>query len=152
MFGKLIKQVLKGELKMPTATEALLFAADRIQHVVNLITPSVRAGKIVLSERYVYSSLAYQSARGLSIDWIKKINKYAPKPDMTILIDVPTTVSFARIKWRRLDEFEKDLMLQDQVRQNYIQIAEQDGLKIVDGARPTDEVQVDIRKLVSAVL
>lgn len=152
VFGKLIKQVLRGELKLPITAEALLFAVDRVQHVKNLIAPSVNAGKIVVSERYVYSSLAYQSARGLSVDWIKKINKYAPKPDLAILIDVPTEVSLARIGSRKLDKFEMDLKLQERVRRNYLRIAKQEGLKIVNGSRPHDEVQADIRKLVRNVL
>lgn len=152
VFGKLIKRVLRGKLKLPITAEALLFAADRVQHVVNLIAPSMRARKVVVSERYVYSSLAYQSARGLSIGWVKKINRYAPKPNLTILIDVPAEVSFARIGSRRLDEFETNMKLQERVRRNYLHIAKQEGLKIVDGSRSRDEVQADIRKLVSAVL
>ncbi|HID61012.1 MAG TPA: dTMP kinase [Hadesarchaea archaeon] len=152
VFGELVKKVLKGELKLPITAEALLFAVDRVQHVKNLITPSVNAGKIVVSERYVYSSLAYQSARGLSVSWVRKINKYAPKPDLTILIDVPTRVSLARIGSRKLDEFEKDLKLQERVRRNYLHIARQEGLKIVNGSRPRGEVQAEIRELVGAIL
>ena len=151
--GKMIKQILGGELRVPIEIEALLFAADRVQHVVNIINPALQDGKVVISERYIHSSLAYQSARGLSMSWIKKINKYATKPDLTILIDVPTKVAFSRARpSRRLDEFEKDMALQERVRRNYLRIARQEGLKIVDGSRPRDEVQADLRKLVSALL
>lgn len=152
-IGKIIKLVIKGELKVPAAVEALLFAADRANHVADLIEPALRTGKIVLNERYIYSSLAYQSARGLSTNWIKKINQHAPKPDLTILIDVPADAAFSRIKSSRsLDEFEKDVRLQKQVRRNYLRIARQEGLKVVDGARPLDEVQAEIRGLVVALL
>ena len=151
--GRMIKQILRGELKVPLDIEALLFAADRVQHVVNVIDPALVNGKIVISERYIHSSLAYQSARGLSMNWIKTINKYAPKPDLTILIDVPTEVAFSRARpSRRLDEFEKDLELQESVRRNYLRIARQEGLKIVNGSRPRGEVQADLRKLVSNLL
>lgn len=151
--GKMIKQILRGEFKVPIEIEALLFAADRVQHVVNLINPALQDGKVVISERYIHSSLAYQSARGLLMSWIKKINKYVPKPDLTILIDVPTKVAFSRARpSRRSDEFEKDMALQERVRRNYLHIARQEGLKIVDGSRPRDEVQADLRKLVSALL
>jgi len=152
-IGKMIKQILQGELEVPIEIEALLFAADRVQHVVNLINPALQEGKVVISERYVHSSLAYQSARGLSMSWIKKINKYVPEPDLTILIDVPTKVASYRARpSRRPDEFEKDIALQERVRRNYLHIAGQEGLKIVDGSRSRDEVQADIRKLVSALV
>ena len=150
--GRMIKQILRGELKVPLDIEALLFAADRVQHVVNVIDPALVNGKIVISERYIHSSLAYQSARGLSMNWIKKINKYAPRPDLTILIDVPTEVAFSRVRpSRRLDEFEKDLELQESVRRNYLRVAKAEGLKVVNGNRPQGEVQAELRKLVGAL-
>ena len=152
-IGKIIKRVLRGELKLPIAAEALLFAADRVQHISDVIEPALKTGKVVLNERYVYSSLAYQSARGLPVNWISSINKYALRPDLGILIDVPAKIAFARIKSsRRLDEFERNLRLQQRVRRNYLRIARREGLKIVDGTRSCDEVQAEIRKLVSAVL
>jgi dTMP kinase len=152
-IGKMVKRILRGELKVPIDIEALLFAADRVQHVVNFVKPALREGNVVVSERYIHSSLAYQSARGLSMSWIKKINKYAPEPDLAILIDVPTKVASSRARpSRRPDEFEKDMALQERVRRNYLRIAKQEGLKIVDGSRPRDEVQADLRKLVSALL
>ena len=153
VIGRVIKRVLRGELKLPIAAEALLFAADRVQHISDVIEPALKAGKVVLNERYVYSSLAYQSARGLPMNWINSINKYALRPDLGILIDVAAEIAFARIKSsRKLDEFERNSRLQQRVRRNYLRIAGQKGLKIVDGARSRDEVQAEIRRLVSAVL
>lgn len=153
VIGKIIKRMLRGELKLPIAAEALLFAADRVQHISDVIEPALKAGKVVLNERYVCSSLAYQSARGVPVSWIASINKHAIKPDLIILIDIPAKAALARIKpSRRLDEFERNLRLQQRVRRNYLRIAKQEGLKIVDGARSRDEVQAEIRRLVSAVL
>lgn len=153
VIGKIIKRMLRGELKLPIAAEALLFTADRVQHISDVIEPALKAGKVVLNERYVCSSLAYQSARGVPVSWIASINKHAIKPDLTILIDIPAKAALARIKpSRRLDEFERNLRLQQRVRRNYLRIAKQEGLKIVDGARSRDEVQAEIRRLVSAVL
>lgn len=152
-IGRIIKRVLMGELKLPIAAEALLFAADRAQHISDVIRPALKTGKVVLNERYVSSSLAYQSARGLSINWISSINKHALVPDLGILIDVPVDVAFARIKSsRKLDEFERNLRLQQRVRQNYLRIAKRERLKIVGGTRSCDEVHAEIKKLVSSVL
>lgn len=151
MIGRIIKRALRGELKLSVAAEALLFAADRVQHIAELIRPALKAGKIVITERYFYSSLAYQSARGLSMAWLEGINRAAIKPNLAILIDLPAEAALRRIKRsRRLDKFERDLQLQRRVRANYLRIARLKGLKVVDGVRPVDEVQADIRKIVVA--
>ncbi|MBS7615554.1 dTMP kinase, partial [Candidatus Bathyarchaeota archaeon] len=68
--------------------EALLFAADRADHVENEIKQLLDEGKIVVSDRYVYSSLAYQGAAGVSMDWIEAINKHVLHPDLAIYIYV----------------------------------------------------------------
>ena len=152
-IGRIIKRILRGELKVPVAAEALLFAADRLHHVDKLIIPAMRTGKIVITERYTYSSLAYQSARGLDLQWIAKLNEKALKPDLEILIDVPAEVGFRRIKGaRELDTFEKDLKLQRRVRRNYLGVCRKGGTKILNGDRPAREVQAKLRKFVEAVL
>jgi len=153
MIGRVLKRALRGELKLPVAAEALLFAADRVQHIAEVIRPALKAGKIVITERYFYSSLAYQSARGLSMAWLDGINMAAIRPNLSILIDLPAEAALQRIKRsRRLDKFERDLQLQRRVRVNYLRIARLKGLKVVDGARSVDEVQADIRKIVSTTL
>lgn len=152
-IGRIIKRMLKEGPKLPVTTEALLFAADRAQHVAGVIEPALKAGKLVLSERYIHSSFAYQSARGARRGWVASINKHAPKPDLAVLIDVSAEAALARIKpSRKLDEFERDLRLQRRVRRNYLHIAGREGLKVINGDRPTGEVQADLRKLVGAVL
>ena len=152
-IGRIIKRILRGELKVPVAAEALLFAADRLYHLNKLILPAMRVGKIVITERYTYSSLAYQSARGLNLQWIAKINEKVLKPDLAVLIDVPADVGLRRIKGvRELDTFEKDLKLQQKVRVNYLSVSKKGGAKILNGNRPAREVQAELRKLVEAVL
>jgi dTMP kinase len=153
IIGRIIKRALRGEVKIQVTTEALLFAADRIQHIAEVVRPALKAGKIVITERYFYSSLAYQSARGLSMTWLENINRAALKPNLSILIDLPADAALQRIKRsRRLDKFEQDIKLQRLVRSNYLRIARLRGLKIVNGARNKDEVQADIRKIVSTTL
>ena len=152
-IGRIIKRILRGELKVPVAAEALLFAADRLHHLNKLILPAMRAGKIVITERYTYSSLAYQSARGLNLQWIANINEKALRPDMAVLIDVPAEIALRRIKGaRELDTFERDLKLQRKVRTNYLRVSRKCGAKILNGDRPNKEVQEKLRKLVEAEL
>jgi dTMP kinase len=98
IIGRIIKRALKGEIKIQVPTEALLFAADRVQHVDEVIRPALKAGRIVITERYFYSSLAYQSARGLSMHWLESINRAALKPNLSILIDLPSDDALQRIK------------------------------------------------------
>ncbi|MFC2703159.1 MAG: dTMP kinase, partial [Abiotrophia defectiva] len=86
---------------MDPRTEALLFAAARRQHLVEVILPALRQGKIVLCDRFVDSSLAYQGmARDIPVDLIWSINQFAVEdqlPALTLLIDVPAEVGLARI-------------------------------------------------------
>ncbi|MEM3420867.1 MAG: dTMP kinase [Candidatus Hadarchaeum sp.] len=152
-IGKIIKLALAGKLRIPVAAEALLFAADRLQHVEQVVAPSLNSGKFVISDRYTASSLAYQSARGLPLKWVMKVNEMAPEPDLMILIDVPAEVSAQRInRSRKLDEFEKSLELQRKVRQVYLSIAKLCKMKVVDGNRSIDEVQEEIQQLVKRQL
>jgi dTMP kinase len=105
--GTLVRQVLTGRIVLPGGrapgwtTMALLFAADRMDHVESEIEPFLADGGIVLSDRYDASSLAYQSVssgRGgeATIDWIRSINRYALRPDLTVVLDVPPDVGAAR--------------------------------------------------------
>lgn len=87
---------------MPATTEALLFAAARADHAANLIRPALERGAIVICDRYIDSSVAYQgAARGLGVDYIRQLSAWATHdlmPDFTIYIDVPVTDSAARME------------------------------------------------------
>lgn len=91
----------KANTKMDGMTEALLYAASRRQHLVEKIWPLSKAGKIVISDRFIDSSLAYQGgARGLGIDKILDLNMYATDgyfPDLTLLFDIESELGLARI-------------------------------------------------------
>lgn len=106
-IGALIRQVLTGRIVVPGgrapgwATMALLFAADRMDHVETTIEPFVNEGGVVISDRYDASSLAYQSvtsgtAGAGAIEWIRTINRHARRPDLTIVLDVPADVAATR--------------------------------------------------------
>ena len=90
-IGNLIRQVLYGEEETTEEALALLFAADRVDHTERKIKPALEEGKIVISDRYVYSSLAYQSKgmnKELELDWVKTINRFAIKPDVVVFLDI----------------------------------------------------------------
>jgi len=112
-IGGLIRQVLQRRLFVPDATGprnfdwstmALLFAADRMDHLDSTVAPALRAGQVVVSDRYDLSSLAYQSVTAHSgtesIPWIRELNAQALRPDITIVIDVPAEVAEERRRSR----------------------------------------------------
>lgn len=112
-IGALIRQVLQRRLFVADATGprafawstmALLFAADRMDHLDSTIVPALREGKVVLSDRYDLSSLAYQSVTAPNGDkvvpWIRELNAAALRPDLTIVIDVPVEVAEERRRSR----------------------------------------------------
>jgi dTMP kinase len=98
-IGAIIRRFLRGELPLDAATVALLFAADRLDHVRQTIRPALDRGAVVVSDRYTLSSLAYQSV-DLDPRWIAEINREALVPDLTIYLDVPPEVCYARITAR----------------------------------------------------
>jgi len=101
-LGTLIRQALTGRLSLPGAqgplaaeTLALMFAADRTDHLHARIRPALARGEIVLSDRYVLSSLAYQST-SLPMAWIEQINSHADLPDLTLFVQVSPAVAARR--------------------------------------------------------
>jgi dTMP kinase len=150
-IGQFIKKYcLHGEKRISVVVEALLFAADRFEHVVNEITPALNNGKIVISDRYVYSSLAYQGAAGLDLEWIKIINKNAIKPNSAIFIDVEPEIVVQRLK-RKKSVMEK-LETQRKVREVYMTFVREGELVKIDGNRSKTEVAEAIFAVVSKQL
>ncbi len=137
-IGKFIRKRLFEANRMPTTAEALLFAADRIEHVKNQVAPGLAEGKIVVSDRYVYSSLAYQGSAGLSLDWIETVNANAQKPDLCIFIDVEPSVVLERLK--RKKSVMENLETQQKVRDIYLKYVQRGELLRVDGGKSKPEV------------
>lgn len=149
-IGRFIRnRVLQRGKRVPSVVEALLFAVDRVDHVERMIKPAMGRGEIVVSDRYVYSSLAYQGAAGLDLDWIEEINREAPIPDLAVYIDVPPEVVVERMeRIRRRKSVMEDLETQRRVRDIYLRLVEEGRLVLVDGNRPREEVSRDILSIV----
>jgi len=146
-IGRFIrKYILQRRRRVPSVVEALLFAVDRVDHVEKRVKPALEEGKIVASDRYVYSSLAYQGAAGLDLRWIEEINRLALPPDLAIYIDVPPEVVVKRI--RRKKSVMETLETQRRVREVYMKFVKEGRLVPVDGNRVKDEVAKDILTVV----
>ena len=140
----------KENTKMDGRTEALLYAASRRQHLVEKVWPALKEGKIVICDRYLDSSLAYQGgARGLGIDNVLNINLFATEntwPDLTLLFDIRPEVGLARIsananrEVNRLD-LEK-LDFHNKVRESFLALAKKypERFVIIDAEKSREEV------------
>jgi len=146
-IGSFIRRYcLHGGKRVSTVVEALLFAADRFEHVEQEIIPALKEGKIIVSDRYVYSSLAYQGAAGLDLKWIEMINEHATNPDLAIFLDVEPETVVRRLKPRK--SVMEDLDTQRRVRKVYVRFVEDGKLVKIDGNRSKKEVTGDILEVV----
>jgi len=150
-IGRFIKKYcLHTDKRGSSIVEALLFAADRFEHVENEVLPALGKGKIVVSDRYVYSSLAYQGAAGLDLEWIKKLNEHATRPDLAIFIDVEPETVVQRLKPKK--SVMEDLETQRKVREVYVKFVEKGELVGIDGNRSRREVAENIIAVVHSFL
>ena len=150
-IGKFIRnRYLFGDARASNITEALLFAADRFDHVVKTIMPAMDDGRLVISDRYIYSSFAYQGADGLDLDWIEEINKHALHPDFAIFLDVDPAVVIERL--RRKKSVMEDLETQQRVRKVYLKFVERGDLTRIDGNKPKESVSIDMLNAVIGFL
>ena len=147
-IGLLVRQFLKNN-EIPPSTDALLFAADRDLHYKKEIKPKLDHGFIVVSDRYIESSIIYQSVQSdeISIEWIKQINKFARSPDLTIILDIDPKISLARKSQEILEKFE-DTKFLDKVRTLYLDRAEAEGYHIVNTNEIIEIVQQEIQTIV----
>jgi dTMP kinase len=146
-YGKFIRaSVLQGKKRVPRVMEALLFAVDRVEHLEKTVKPALKEGKIVVSDRCVYSSLAYQGAAGLDLEWIEEINRFALSPDLVIYIDVPSEVVVKRI--RRKKSVMERLETQRKVKEVYMKFVDNGKLMPIDGDKTKGEVEQSILSVI----
>jgi len=139
-------------------TEALLYAADRAEHVQDVIRPALRAGAVVLTDRYIDSSIAYQGAgRSLDPADIAKLSAWATEdllPDLTVVLDIDPQVGLRRFD-APLDRLEAEpLSFHVAVRNGFLALAEQHAVRylVVDATQDPDLVQAHIRERLSGLV
>jgi dTMP kinase len=166
-LGERIREILldPGEDRMTTQCELLLYMASRAQLVGEVVKPSLENGHIVISERYLLSSLAYQGyAGGLATEAIQAIGAFAVmglEPDLTIILDVDPEIGMRRdtvpgvVAEEQYDRIEKKgVEFQKKVREGFLGLAKFDPgrIKILDGSRSPKAVHQEIKKLVEGVI
>jgi len=136
---------------------AELFVADRIYHTANSIIPDLQKGKVVVCDRYKYSTLAYQWAQGVSLDRLMKMHEGLPVPDLVIFLDVPPEERLRRKANdcnRPYDEvFEKDSEFQRQLDNNFERlrlVLHKEPIYVVNGSQPPEAVHFLVKQLVDS--
>ncbi|KNX36140.1 dTMP kinase [Luteipulveratus halotolerans] len=156
--GQQIRQlVLHGDDLAPRA-EALLFAADRAHHVATVVRPALARGAVVLQDRYLDSSVAYQGAgRDLDADEVQRLSLWATqdlRPDLTVLLDVSPETGRARRGdvHDRLESESDDF--HDRVRRHFLSLAEAEAHRylVVDAALPVDEIAAIVQERVAEIV
>lgn len=134
-IGELIR-TLTPDYRDPRI-EALLYAADRLHHYLNEIKVKLEEGYIVVADRYVYSSIAYQGALGAPIDWIISLNRHVPKPHIAFYIDIPIEEALKRIQASRPNRsFYEKINILEKVRMIYLDLVAKGELIQLDGMKP----------------
>jgi dTMP kinase len=135
--------------------EALVIAADRAQHVAQVVRPALERGRHVVSDRSVYSTLAYQGfGRDLPLDELRRLNDWALRgtwPTLVVLLDAPVDALAARLRHRELDRFEReDGAFHDRVRRGFHTMAGDDPSRwiVVEATGAVDDVASTIRSAV----
>ena len=163
-IGEKIRKILLDPIhyQMDDRAEILLYAADRAQHVIETIIPAVENDKIVISDRYIDSNIAYQGhGRGLDLEMVRKINEWVIRdywPDLTFLLDLDVKEGLKRARDltpdKTGDRLEREVIdFHENVRQAYLEMAKKyDRFKVVDASRDSDIVHQDILRSIKEEL
>ncbi|MFC1705020.1 dTMP kinase [Nanoarchaeota archaeon] len=158
-YGKKIRQMLK-EHKDPLsdADEMLdLYCKDREEHLKNLIEPFLEQGdnKVVISDRYYHSTIAFQSAQGVPVKKIMEMNKDFRKPDLMLILDLEPDTSLERIKKRgnANEKFEQKGFM-EKLRMNFLSLPKMldENIKVIDASKSINEVFEQIKKEIDEIL
>jgi dTMP kinase len=156
-IGARIRDVLHdpANTHLSPIAEALLIAGDRAQHYAEVLEPNLSAGRHVVSDRSVYSSIAYQGyGRGLDLDTVRSVNRWAIQdrwPDLVVLLDLDHATAMARIGDRALDRFEQEEAgFFGRIVEGFRTMAREDAAHwvVIDGRLSPDDIATEVRRVV----
>ena len=143
LYGKKVRELLKSSVNPDVNARQFLdlYVEDRKEHIEKEIAPALKAGKIILCDRYKYSTFVYQSLQGIEVDKIKKLHEGMPVPDMVFILDLPVDVAMQRInsdnKRKHLEAFEKKAFL-EKVRKGFLSLKKvfpKERIHIIDSSQ-----------------
>jgi dTMP kinase len=145
-IGREIAKALAGEREFGADVMQLLYVANRCEYRPKLDL-WLTQGSVVVCDRYRASSIAYGEAQGLDPDWLEEVQRYLPKPTVTVLLDIAPETAVQR-KASGRDRYERDLSLLSRVRDSYRRQAEDPAWVLIDGELSKDEVQAAVEAAV----
>ncbi len=163
VIKKATKKGKKRNLLTPT-TFSLIHCTDFADRYERQIRPLLRAGYIVLCDRYIYTAFARDSTRGCDREWLRKMYSFAVQPDIAFFFQVPLKTALNRIlsgrpqlKYHEAgmdlnlsdDPYESFALFQERINNEYVNMVDEFGFQVVDGTRPIEELQEQVRKIVS---
>ena len=149
-IGEEIARALQGERDYGPDVMQLLYVANRYERKPDIDRWQL-ADITLLCDRYVASSIAYGEAQGLDVAWLVSMQRFLPKPDLTVLLDIAPETALKRKATGR-DRYEQDHALQVGVRESYLRQAADPSWLRVDGERPPDDVAEEVASLLEARL
>ena len=141
-IGGEISRALHGEREYAADTLQLLYVANRYEYR-GMIEGLVAADAVVICDRYLASSVAYGEAQGLDGVWLQEIQRFLPRPDLTIVLDIAPETAVQRKSADR-DRYERDLALLSRVRESYRRQSAQAGWLMLNGERARGDVSADV--------
>jgi len=145
-IGAEIGRALHGERDYHADVMQLLYVANRYEYKPRL-TEWLAAGRVILCDRYVASSVAYGETQGLDAQWLADVQRHLPQPDLTILLDIAPATAVARKQTGR-DRYERDVALLERVRASYQRQAQQTGWVLIDGEQSRDAIAAAVANAV----
>jgi dTMP kinase len=149
-IGEEIARALQGERDYQADVMQLLYVANRYERMPDL-TRWLDGGLILVSDRYAASSVAYGEAQGLDPAWLIDMQKFLPKPALTIMLDIAPETAVKRKAVDR-DRYERDLAMQGRVRESYRRQAAANGWTVLDGERAKEVIAADVWTAASKTL
>lgn len=155
-LGKQIRRIILHSESVEPMAELLLYQADRAQHVSELIKPALAKGQIVLCDRYVDSTLAYQGyGRNIDLELIHQLNEFATgglMPELTILFDISSEAGLSRLHPSGHDRLEREAIdFHMRVRNGYLELAKNEPKRwqVIDASRAMSAVQEDLQRIIA---
>ena len=159
-YGREIRDILANEGNPNTNSDKMLelFIKDREEHLKNTIIPFLNQSNgheanIVLSDRYYYSTIAFQATQGLDIKMLVELNKEFLKPDIAFILDIKPDIALERIKTRKKEKFEQ-IEFMNKMRNKFLELPKflNDNIKIIDASKDMNEVFEDMREEVNKIV
>ena len=150
--GRELRRALESGKRPSPDEELSLFIEDRRWDVENRILPALKEGKDIVMDRYYYSTMAYQGARGMDIEEIRRMNDFAPVPDLAIILDIDPEIAGERISQRGKGDYFEDLDYLRKVREIFLSMKDMPEVVIIDSSGQYQDTQKRIKEVVEGII